>query len=185
MAGHTRQAGVQSMFSITTMGRAPFGPPDQDLPTQGAALQHPHPGLVAGSVVWTSDGAIPVEFLTPGDRVVTRNAGLVTVTALNFVQYCGDFIQIAAQSLGKSRPDTDTILPATQTVLLRDQIAQQLTGQDSALVAAGLLGQIPGVTRQNAIEMTAVQLVFDRPQLVYADGLETLCLPKVSARQAA
>lgn len=185
MAEHTRQAGGQSMFSIADIGVASLPPRHQDGIAHSLAAHSPHPGLVAGSVVWTSDGAIAVEYLAPGDRVVTRNAGLVAVTALHIVQYGGDFIQIAAQSLGKNRPDTDTILPATQTVLVRGRIAQHITGQDTALVAAERLGRIPGVTRHDRIEMTLVQLVFDRPQLVYADGLETLCLPKECARQDA
>jgi hypothetical protein len=185
MAGHTRQAGVQSLFSITNTGRATLTARDQDGTGHHPAPQYPHPGLVAGSVVWTADGAIPVEFLAPGDRIVTRDAGLVAVAALHFVQYRGDFIEIAAHSLGQSRPDTDTITPATQTVLLRGQIARRLTGQDSAVLPASQLDQIPGVTRRVMIEMTLVQLIFDHPHLVYADGLETVCASKGCIQRAA
>jgi len=36
---------------------------------------HPafHKGLSAGTEVLTADGALPIEFLSPGDRVITRS----------------------------------------------------------------------------------------------------------------
>lgn len=151
----------------------------------GFALPPRQPGLVAGTTVLTADGIIPVELLTPGDRIVTRNTGLVRLAHLTFSQYDGDFIAITARSLAETRPDTDTIIPAAQTVLLRGTCAQMMTGHPAALVSAEKLAGISGVTLHQGIEMTLVQLVFDRPQLVYADGLETLCLADTEDRLAA
>ena len=46
----------------------------QDL-AKAVSLQGPV-GLVRGSLVWTADGALPVEYLVRGDKVVTRHGGL-------------------------------------------------------------------------------------------------------------
>jgi len=142
-------------------------------------------GIVAGTTVVTADGIIPVELLCPGDRIVTRNTGLVRLAHLSFSQYDGDFIAIIAGALGATRPETDTIVPAAQTVLLRGACAQEITGKSAALVPAGRLFGMPGVTLHQDYQMTLVQLVFDTPQLVYADGLETLCLAEAGDRLAA
>ena len=48
---------------------------EQDLQTRAYTM---HAGIVAGSIIFTSDGEIPVDYLSPGDKVVTRNAGMVT-----------------------------------------------------------------------------------------------------------
>lgn len=145
----------------------------------------PQLGIVAGTTVVTADGIIPVELLCPGDRIVTRNTGLVRLGGLSFRQYDGDFIAITARALGATRPETDTIVPAAQTVLLRGACAQEITGQSAALVPAGQLFGMPGVTLHQNYQMTLVRLAFDTPQLVYADGLETLCLANADDRLAA
>lgn len=135
------------------------------------------PGLVAGTRVLTADGACPVELLGPGDRIITRNAGIARLIDLRFRQYRGDFVQIAAGALGASRPDTDTVIAAGQTVLLRGDRAMALTGQDTALMRVADLPAFADSAFLRGIEMTVVQLIFERAQLVYADGLETLCVP--------
>ena len=38
-----------------------------------------HAGIVAGSIIFTAEGEIPVEYLSPGDKVVTRDSGMVTL----------------------------------------------------------------------------------------------------------
>lgn len=143
------------------------------------------PGLVAGTRVLTADGDLPVELLGPGDRIITRNAGYARLVALHFHQYRGDFVQIAAGALGDTRPETDTILAADQVVLLRGDAARSLTGQTSQLIRAADLPDFSGRSLLCGIEMTVVQMVFDAPQLVYGDGLETLCLPLQESSLAA
>ena len=141
------------------------------------AADEAHPGLVAGTLVLTADGIFPVELLAPGDRIITRNTGLVALRALMFRQVRGDFVQVRAAALGEARPQTDTVMAADQTVLLRGAPALTLRGQEMVLIRAGDLTALEGCSLLRAIEMTVVQMVFDQAQLVYADGLETLCLP--------
>lgn len=141
------------------------------------AVEAMQPGLVAGSRVLTADGACPVELLGPGDRIITRNAGIARLVDMRFWQYRGDFLQIAAGALGTARPETDTILATDQTVLLRGDRAMALTGRDALLIRVADLPPLQDCAFLQGIEMTVVQLIFDRAQLVYADGLETLCTP--------
>lgn len=143
------------------------------------------PGLVAGTRVLTADGIAPVELLGPGDRIITRNTGLARLIGLRFHQHQGDFLQIKAGVLGRRRPDTDTILATDQTVFLRGENVLSIGGQTSQLIRVADLPPLAGCSFLRSVEMTLVQLIFDAPQLVYADGLETLCLPKEAKRIAA
>lgn len=174
MTGSTPDAGTNVTMSDLHSLVAPRGRVRQN---QTDWFRLAQPGLVAGTRVLTADGDLPVELLGPGDRIITRNTGLVRLVALHFHQCRGDFVQIKAGALGDTRPETDTILAADQTVLVRGNAALALAGQASWLVRASDLPDIAGKSVLSGIEMTVVQMVFDTAQLVYADGLETLCVP--------
>ena len=146
---------------------------------------HAQPGIVAGTCILTADGLLPVELLGTGDRVITRNTGLVRLIAVEFAQCRGDFVQIAAGALGNTRPETDTILAADQTVLLRGQGTGTGTGQPGRLIRAGDLPAVEGCSVLAGVEFTVVRLIFSSPQLVYADGLETLCQTALRSSLAA
>jgi hypothetical protein len=146
---------------------------------------HTQTGIVAGTRVLTADGLLPVELLGRGDRVITRNTGLVRLIAVEFAQCGGDFVQIAAGSLGDTRPETDTILAADQTVLLRGNDTRTGTTPSGRLVRAADLAAGEGCSLLAGVEFTVVRLIFHSPQLVYADGLETLCQTALRSSLAA
>lgn len=128
-----------------------------------------------GSKILTLDGELPVEFLSAGDRVITRDAGMALLRdVLVFETECL-MVSIKAGSLGHHRPDQDTRLSSTQKILLRDWRATALTGQPQALVAAQSL--IDGeFIRAIGVQNTKLfQLVFDAAHIVYVDGLEMAC----------
>ncbi len=57
--------------------------PDNNAPARGMAPdvrgesgENAH-ALCAGTIVFSLDGALPVEFLTPGDRIITRSGARV------------------------------------------------------------------------------------------------------------
>ena len=133
-------------------------------------------GIVAGSIILSAEGAIPVEFLCPGDRIITRNAGMVRIAAIDSRTVRGNFVQIQQGTLADIRPDTDTILGADQHLLLRGKLASLLTGESAGLLRAGDLPVGPGIIGLEDRTLTLVQLIFHSPQVVYADGLELLCL---------
>ncbi|APZ52365.1 Hint domain-containing protein [Salipiger abyssi] len=146
--------------------------------TQGSATarhiesSHPLNALVAGTVVLTLDGAIPVEFLSPGDRVITRDSGTAILRALHRSRIRTKLVAIRAGTLGNSRPGSDAILPAQQEILVRDWRAKALFGASCALVPAERLADGEFIREIGTREVDLVELRFDAPHILYADGLE-------------
>lgn len=131
-----------------------------------------HIGLVAGTSLLTAKDAIPVEQLSPGDRIVTRNAGLVVLEAMETEQVTVEAVAISAGALGASCPSHDVEMPASQMVLVRDWRARALGGAMQAVMPAGCLIDDHAITSLGPREMTLVRLGFHTPYVVYADGLE-------------
>ncbi len=132
-------------------------------------------GLMPGTLVLTEDGALPVETLAPGDRIITRNTGLVTLKAIEHDFEICETVRIRAGSLGHDRPDADTILPSRQKILIRDWRAKALYDADQALVDARRLIDGEYVRLQPRAQHMVFRLYFDDPQVIYADGLELEC----------
>lgn len=128
--------------------------------------------LPAGMVVLTLDGALPVEFLNAGDRVVTRDSGVAALADVSTCRRRVDAIGIRRGTLGVSRPDRDAVVPARQELLVRDWRAGVLFGASQALVPAGRLIDGEFIRSVGVIELDLYQLRFDAPHILYADGLE-------------
>jgi hypothetical protein len=131
-----------------------------------------HAGIVAGSIIFTSDGEIPVEYLSPGDRVVTRDSGMVELRAISSRRITAPAVAIKAGSLGHTRPEHNVILPAAQHVLVRDWRAQSMFGTPHAIVQAGQLIDNEFITDLGAREMVLFHMTFAKTHVIYADGLE-------------
>lgn len=128
--------------------------------------------LVAGTSVLTLDGALPVEFINQGDRVITRDSGIAIVRDVRRTRLRVPAVAVKAGSLGNTRPDRDAMLPAGQEILIRDWRAQALFGASRALVPASRLVDGEFVRDLGPVMLDLVELVFDAPHIVYADGLE-------------
>ena len=139
-----------------------------------------HVGLVSGTTLLTADGEMPVEYISPGDRIITRNAGLVPLRAIESVRVTQEAVKIAAGSLGDTKPTHHVMLPAAQMVLIRDWRAQAMRGAAQAVMPAGCLIDDEFITSLGPREMTLIRLGFDAPYVVYADGLE-LSVPAMTA----
>lgn len=131
-------------------------------------------GLAAGSLVMTLEGEIPVEFLSAGDRIITRDSGMATVRAVRAKTIICDVVSIMAGSLGHTRPERDVRVPADQRVLIRDWRAEALTGQKQALIAARQLVDGEFVRMEQDSAFTIYEIELDRAHVIYADGLEVL-----------
>lgn len=155
------------------MNPLPAGPTtgDQSSPEAVAALEDAS-GLVAGTILLTADGEMPVEFITAGDRIITRDAGLVRLAGVALIRDRRHAIHFAAGSLGDTRPETDLILPAAQRVLIRDWRARALFGTAQAIVRAGALVDGEFIRHLGPRDMSLCMLRFNRPHIVYAGGLE-------------
>lgn len=139
-------------------------------------------GLIAGTSVLTLDGALPVEHLTPGDRIVTRDSGLVILRAVTARKATARMIRIKPHVLGNNRPKGDVVLPADQKVLLRDWRAKAIYGQKTAVVPVERLIDGQYVTEHSeASTVTLFTLELDGPHIIYADGLELSASEHVAA----
>jgi len=132
----------------------------------------PETGLVAGTICLTSDGEIPVEYLSAGDKIITRDTGFVRVRQITCSQQVLPTVLFLAGSLGHTRPGEDLILPAGQQVLIRDWRARAMFGTARQLVCAIQLVDGEFVRDLGPQQLLLHQLGFDHPQIIYAGGLE-------------
>ena len=144
-----------------------------------------HIGLVAGTLVLTGDGEIPVEFLSPGDRIITRNAGMIPLVATETVRVNAAAVRVSAGALGQDKPPHHVMLPAAQTILVRDARAKALRGARQAVMPAGCLIDDDEITALGPRLMVLVRLGFDAPHVIYADGLELSVPAMVDAQSTA
>lgn len=135
-------------------------------------LAPPGNALIAGTHLYTQDGALPVEVLGAGDRVITRDAGMIEVAAMRFRRVTARLVQVAEGALGPSMPGCTTRLLATQQVLLRDWRAEALEGRTRALVAAERLIDGEFIRYLGTKTVTVAEISFGEPHILYADGIE-------------
>lgn len=129
-------------------------------------------GFATGTIVLSQDGELPVEYLTPGDRIITRDSGFAQLRQMTQSKQLVRVISFVAGSLGQTRPDSDVVLPAGQPILIRDWRARALFGSAQAMARADALIDGEFVTDLGVQEMTFFQLHFDQPHVLYAGGME-------------
>ena len=142
-------------------------------------------GIAAGTGIRTLDGILPVEFLEPGDRIVTR-AGARRLVAVSARKDSGSgLIRIRASALGHDRPERDLLIGAGQHVYVRDWRATALFGSDTAAIPAARLADGEFVlrddTRTTHAPVCLYTLHFDEDEVIWAEGLELACLAVMPA----
>lgn len=147
--------------------RPGFLPAIEALGAPGVAL----PGVALGALVATLEGLLPIEYLSPGDRVITRS-GVRLVRAITVQDVAGEMVLIQPGVLGHDRPGQALMLGGQTPVLLRDWRAQVLYGASLALVPAERLVDGEFVTRVCGRGLRLFALQFDRPEVIYVDGVE-------------
>jgi len=132
------------------------------------------PCFVAGTLITTELGQRNVETLVLGDLILTKDDGLQplrwkgqrTVAAEdNFAP-----IRIRANTFGSH---DNLMVSAEHQILIRDNLAELLFGEQEVLVSAKDLVNDYSVTRCSGGDVTYVHLMFDRHQVVYSAGLAT------------
>lgn len=129
-------------------------------------------GLCAGTTVLTLDGELPVEHLAIGDRVISRSSGTAVLRDIVITQAMMTPIRIKAGSLGHTRPDRDMLVAPDAQLHIRDWRAEALFGKPSAMVPARRMIDGEFVAEETTRLVTLFNLVFDRAQIIYADGME-------------
>lgn len=141
------------------------------------------PCFAAGTLILTDRGERPVEDLSVGDRVWTRDNGFqhvrwrgqrsLTATELTANPQLSP-VRIRAGALGPGRPQRDLTVSPQHRILVRSQIAQRMFSASELLVAAKQLTQIQGIEIVSGTQpVTYVHLLFDRHEVLMSNGAET------------
>lgn len=141
--------------------------------------------FTAGTLIATPEGPRPVEDLRPGDLVMTVDEGAQPLRWIGRrrLDVSGHDrlkpVRIRAGALGRGPggqavPAEDLTVSPQHRVLVRSAVAQRMFGTREVLVAARQLLALPGIeVVADASDVTYVHLLFDRHQLVTANGAVT------------
>ncbi|WP_156127436.1 Hint domain-containing protein [Paracoccus sanguinis] len=136
--------------------------------------------FAAGTLVRTPTGEVAVETLKVGDLVMTRDNGAQPVRWIDSTRRAlrrGSRlapVRIRAGALGDNLPESDLLVSPQHRMLVRSAIAQRMFGTDEVLVAAKQLLQIDGIDIADDLdEVVYVHFIFDRHEIVYANGAES------------
>ena len=132
-------------------------------------------GMLAGTPVLTLDGALPVDYLSPGDRVLTRGGARRVAQIEVTVVAHARVVTIAADTLGVGKPVAALTVSAAMGVLLRDWRAKAMYGAEQVVIPAGRLADGCYVKAETLTEARLYTLVFDEPAVIHAGGLELAC----------
>lgn len=137
-------------------------------------------GMAAGTRVRTLDGVLPVEYLQPGDRIVTRSGArrLVAVSVRQLRALA--VVRVKASTLGHDRPEADLLLGPGQPVVVRDWRARILYGADVAAVPSARLADGEFVLHETKAKLRLYTLRFAEDEVIWAEGVELAC-PAVTA----
>lgn len=132
------------------------------------------PCFVAGTLIETPTGPVPVERLQVGDLILTLDEGAQPLrwTGMRNVAAAGALapVHIKANTFGTHRP---LVVSPQHRILIRDTAAELLFGETEVLVAAKDLVNGASVWRRTGGTVTYVHLLFDRHQIVFSEGLAT------------
>ncbi len=132
------------------------------------------PCFVAGTLIRTPDGDVPVEQLQVGDLVETYDDGPHPVRWIGSrrVPAQGEFapIRIDANTLGQHE---ELLVSPLHRVLVRDCVAELLFGESEVLVAAKDLVNDRSIRPVEGGEVEYLHILFDQHQIVFSQGLTT------------
>ena len=139
--------------------------------------------FASGTLIRTADGLVPVEQLTQGALVWTKDDGYqpvrwigarkITQADLNQYENVRP-IRIQAGALGQNLPERDLMLSPQHRILVNSKLARRLYDEDEVLIAAKHLVQVDGIDiAKDVVDVTYVHFLFDRHQIVESEGVET------------
>ena len=130
-------------------------------------------GLGLGTGVLTVDGELPVEFLEPGDRIVTFDGGYVRLARIDAREVPpSEVVRVRPTALDPDGGGREFLVSDRQKFLVRDWRARIVWGQPAALIEARRMLDGAHMARLDSAEPVRLfQLVFDdRQHLVSVAG---------------
>ncbi len=132
-----------------------------------------------GTGIATPTGVRAIETLQKGDLVITRDHGPQPIRWIGQRTLGGSElardpalqpILITQGALGLGLPERDMIVSRQHRMLVSGPRAELLFGSDEVLVRALHLTCLPGVRAMTVPEVTYLHMMFDRHEVVLADG---------------
>jgi hypothetical protein len=140
----------------------------------GLVLLNMVPCFVAGTLIETAEGPMPVEVLEPGDLVATADNGMQPL------RWIGQRTVAATGKMAPVEIDANTFgsharlrVSPLHRILVRDTMAELLFGEAEVLIAAKELVNDRSVRVREGGEVTYVHLLFDAHEIVVSNGLES------------
>lgn len=132
------------------------------------------PCFVAGTMIRTAEGQRAVETLQPGDLVWTLDHGMQPLrwVGQRDVAAVGSFAPVHIRA-GTFGDHAHLVVSPQHRILVRDPLADLVFGTSEVLVAAKHLVDGRSVVSVEGGSVTYVHLLFDRHEIVLANGLAT------------
>ena len=157
------------------------GPGSMGQPDIAAGNLATPPCFTPGTRILTPAGPVPVEILSAGDLVETRDrgaqpvrwAGRVTIGRARLgAEPALDPVRIRAGAFGAGRPARDMLLSPQHRILLDDWRAELWFGLPEVLVAARhLVNDRDILVARNLDLICYIHLLFDHHEVIWSDGL--------------
>ncbi|MEM8697552.1 MAG: Hint domain-containing protein [Pseudomonadota bacterium] len=133
-----------------------------------------------GSLIEVEAGFVPVDWISEGDLVETRDHGLQPVRSVaHHTLWMGHVarhphhrpVKIDAGALGDGRPWRRLVLSPWHRVRVEGPLAGDLFGEEWLLTAAARLTRLDGIEQEAATKITYRRLTFDQPVEIRGEGL--------------
>ena len=137
------------------------------------------PCFTPGTAIATPKGEVPVEDLMIGDRILTRDNGIQTITWVGKKRIDHEQIKaipelrpikISAGCLGDGLPERDMLVSPSHRILIVSEMAQLYFEQSEVLVPAKHMLAMKGVEVSNAPYVTYIHMMCENHQIVLSDG---------------
>ena len=137
------------------------------------------PCFTPGTAIATPKGEVAVEALKPGDRVLTRDNGIQTISwvgtkRLDFAQLKAAPqlrpIKIKAGALGDDMPERDMLVSPSHRMLIVSHQAELYFSQSEVLVAAQHMLAMDGVEVSEQPYITYIHIMCENHEIVLSDG---------------
>ena len=132
------------------------------------------PCFTAGTMIRTMYGDMRVEDLRVGDRIITRDDGTQVLrwVGQRTVPARGVFAPVRIEA-GRFGPHGDLVVSQQHRVLVRGPMAELNSDGSELLISAQMLAEAGmAETMETDGEVTYFHLLFDRHQVLWANGLE-------------
>jgi Ca2+-binding RTX toxin-like protein len=140
------------------------------------------PCFTPGTMILTSQGEIPVQDLSVGDKVITRDNGMQEIRWIGSKALDGRMmlesphlrpVLIRQGALGRGLPERDMMVSPNHRMLVANDKTSLLFEEREVLVAAKHIVDHKGIQQVDTIGVSYVHMMFDAHEVVLGDGTWT------------